>query len=126
MDKEKNKETKKNTGGKFQKGHKKVGGRKAGSKNKVTKDLRRIIEEQLTDHLQNLNKIIASIKEPDKKAVALAHWANYILPKYSNTTINSDSKRDLTTEEYLLELERKYNKKDISIDISEIKIINNH
>ena len=118
------KETKKkNT---FESGHKKVGGRKAGSKNKVTKDLRRIIEEQLTERLSHLGELLDSIDEPDKKAMTLAHWTNYILPKYSNTTINTDEKRDLTTEEYLLELESNYRQKDISMSVDDIKIVNNH
>ena len=111
--------------GQFQKGHPKMGGRKAGTKNKVTNDLRKLIQEQLAPRIQKLGEEIDKIADPADKVSAMAHWANYILPKYSNTTINADTHRDISTEEYLRQLNGHYQKKDIDIDITQIKIHNN-
>lgn len=111
--------------GQFQKGHPKMGGRKPGSKNKITNDLRKLIHEQLAPRIQNLGKEIDKIKDPADKVAAMAHWANYIIPKYSNTTINADTRRDISTEEYLRQLNGHYEKVDIDIDITRIKIHNN-
>ncbi len=111
--------------GQFQKGHPKMGGRKPGSKNKITNDLRKLIHEQLAPRIQNLGKEIDKIKNPADKVAAMAHWANYVIPKYSNTTINADTQRDISTEEYLRQLNGHYEKVDIDIDITRIKIHNN-
>ena len=123
--KEDSKKTPAANSGQFQKGHPKMGGRKAGTKNKVTNDLRKLIQEQLTSRIQNLGAEIDKIKDPAAKVQAMAHWANYILPKYSNTTINADIHRDISTEEYLRQLNGHYQKKDIDIDSTQIKIHNN-
>lgn len=111
--------------GKFQTGHKKVGGRKAGTKNKVTTDLRKLLQEQLLPHIQTIGETIKQIKDPTEKSAAIAHWANYLIPKYSNTTINQDHTRDLGTEELLKQLESNYEQVDIQIDITKIRVHNN-
>lgn len=111
-------------GGKFQTGHKKVGGRKAGTKNKVTTDIRKLIIEQITPKLQKLGDDLDAMK-PAERAAALAQWANYVIPKYSNTTINQDHTRDLGTEELLKQLESNYQQADVEIDITKIRVHNN-
>ncbi len=113
------------TSGSFEKGHKKAGGRQKGTPNKMTTNLRRILEAQLRPHIEKLNSYIDSIKEPDKKAAVLAQWAPYILPKLSNITLGEDGQRDITTEEYLKELNSSYKKADIHIDVAKVKIVNN-
>lgn len=112
------------SGGKFQTGHKKVGGRKAGTKNKVTTDIRKLIIEQITPKLQKLGEDLDAMK-PAERAAALAQWANYVIPKYSNTTINQDHTRDIGTEELLKQLESNYEQGDIQIDITKIRVHNN-
>ncbi len=113
------------TGGKFQKGHVKVGGRKPGSKNKVTSDIRKLIIEQITPRIQKLGSDLDAMK-PSDRAAALAQWANYVIPKYSNTTLNTDRTRDIGTEEMLKQLESTYQDADIQIDITKIKVHNNN
>ena len=117
------KETKKKTG--FTKGHVKMGGRQKGTKNKVTRDLRQLIKDKLADHIEKLDQIIEDIKDPAQKAAALAQWTQYVIPKYSNTTISDDTRRDIGTEEFLKELNDNYKKADIEIDITKVKIVNN-
>lgn len=118
------KESSQSGGGKFQTGHKKVGGRKAGTKNKVTTDIRKLIIEQITPKLQKLGEDLDAMK-PAERAAALAQWANYVIPKYSNTTINQDHTRDIGTEELLKQLESNYEQGDIQIDITKIRVHNN-
>ncbi len=118
-------DNKKRNKGSFQPGHKKAGGRKKGTPNKVTKNLRKLLEEQLTPHILKLGEDLEKM-ETDKKVMALSSLINYILPKYSNTTINADDKRDISTEELLRDLNGNYPKKDIHIDLSNLTIVNNH
>lgn len=113
------------TSGSFQKGREKTGGRKKGTPNKVNKNIRKMLEEQLLPHIENIGNIIQDIEDPEKKAAALSQWACYIIPKYSNTTINADTSRDVSTEEYINNLNDQYKTKDIQINITELKIVNN-
>lgn len=117
-----NKEEKSNL---FQKGRKKTGGRKKGVKNKVTKNIRKILEEQLLPRLDNIGQMIDDIVEPEKKAAAIASLLPFVVPKFSNTTINADTRRDISTEQYIKEMHGKYAQADISIDISTLNIVNN-
>lgn len=117
------KKTKSSAGG-FAKGHKKVGGRKKGSPNKITADLRNMIKEQIAPWIARIGEDMKAL-EPAERLQAIAHLGNYVLPKYSNTTINADSKRDIGTEEYIQALNDKYDKKDIKIDIDKLTIVNN-
>lgn len=119
------KENKNKNGCVFQPGHKKVGGRKKGTKNKMTTNLRKLVEEQITPHLQKLGEYLNKM-DNEKRVAALAQYLNYLIPKYSNTTINTDDKRDISTEEYLRDLNGNYPKKDIHIDLSNLTIVNNH
>ena len=108
----------------FQPGRKKTGGRKKGTPNKITTNLRKIIEEQVTPHFEKLGEYLKHM-DPDKRVMALAQFANFIIPKYSNTTINADEKRDIPTEEYIKNLNGHYKKEDIHIDLSNLTIVNN-
>lgn len=111
--------------GAFQPGHAKLGGRKKGTPNKVNKNIRKMLEEQLLPAMENIGNIINSIEDPEKKASVLSQWAAYIIPKYSNTTINADNGRDLSTEEYINELNDNYKKTDVKINIKNLKIVTN-
>ena len=44
--------------GQFQDGHKKKGGRTKGTPNKTTRNLRRVLEEQLSPHLEEIGTTI--------------------------------------------------------------------
>ena len=101
-----------------------MGGRAKGTPNKLTNNVRKMLQDQLGDHIATIGETIAAIEDPAQKASALAQWTQYIIPKYSNTTINADTKRDIPTEEYIKELNDAYG--DIKqIDITRIKIVDN-
>ena len=111
--------------GQFQDGHKKKGGRTKGTPNKTTRNLRRVLEEQLSPHLDEIGTTIERIKDPAQKSAALAQWTSYLLPKYSNTTITNDTARDIATEEYISQLNQQYSAQDIHIDINTLRIVDN-
>ena len=122
---EKKAEKKSTPAGRFTKGHKKVGGRAKGTPNKVTGDMRSIIEKQLRPHIEKIGETIEAIEDPAQKAAAIAQWNQYLMPKYSNTTINADNRRDISTEEFISQLDGKYEKSDINININNINIVDN-
>ena len=109
----------------FQKGRAKTGGRKKGTKNKVTKSIRKILEDQLLPRLETIGDTIDKIKDPGDKAAAVAHFLPFLVPRYSNTTINADIHRDISTEQYIKEMNGKYDKSDIKVDTQTLNIINN-
>ena len=109
----------------FQTGHTKKGGRTKGTPNKVTNNLRKILEEQLCPHLEEIGTTIERIKDPAQKSAALAQWTAYLIPKFQNTTITTDTARDLTTEEYLLQLNQNYTEQDTHIDVNTLRIVDN-
>ena len=113
------------TSGSFQRGHKKIGGRQKGTPNKVNKNIRKMLEEQLLPRIEKIGDIIDEIEDPEKKSAALSQWACYIIPKYSNTTINADTSRDVSTEEYINQLNEQYTSKEITINVNQLKIVNN-
>ena len=65
------KKTKSSAGG-FAKGHKKVGGRKKGSPNKITADLRNMIKEQIAPWIARIGEDMKAL-EPAERLQAIAH-----------------------------------------------------
>lgn len=110
--------------GSFQKGRAKTGGRKAGTPNKVTRDARQILGETLLEHLENVGDYINSIDDNAKKVQAIASLLPFYMPKYQSTTLTADTRRSLSCEEEMAELEKGFAKKEIEISITEREIFN--
>ena len=76
----------------FKKGHKKVGGRKAGTPNKTPKVVKEKFLEELCDYVESglFHSDMACIADPAKRLDLVVKIANYILPKQSSvdSTIN--------------------------------------
>lgn len=71
----------------YEKGHKKIGGRKKGSENKTTKDIREAYRQLIENNLDNMTswlKTIAS-KNPEKAIYILSDLSEYVLPKLQRT-----------------------------------------
>ena len=62
------------------KGSKKTGGRKKGTQNKVTKDLKPILQTLLQKELKNLPQLITQL-EPKERVDAITKLLPYIIPK---------------------------------------------
>ena len=62
------------------KGSKKTGGRQKGTQNKVTKDLKPILQTLLQKELKNLPQLITQL-EPKERVDAITKLLPYIIPK---------------------------------------------
>lgn len=86
----------------------KTGGRKKGTPNKVTRDLRESITALVE---KNLKTIEADFKqlEPEKRLVVLERYLKYCLPPLQSMSIQADIKQQLEklTDEELGELAEK-------------------
>ena len=129
------KETKK-TETRFQKGRKKTGGRKAGTKNKygnIRDRLKDIIMPYLEPDPENLAnpkvKCLATdlmaIDDPKDRADVVSKFMPYLIPRYTSTTLSADSQRPIDEEEQLLELDRLYTKKELTITLKQVTIVDN-
>lgn len=71
---------------------KKFGGRKKGTKNKATEELREAYEMLLSGNIQNLTKWLEKVAEtnPAKALEIMATFTKYVMPSYSSTEIKGD------------------------------------
>lgn len=110
-------------------------GRKPGTKNKygnVRDRLREIIMPYLEpdpDNVEIGQKSLASdlmkIDDPNDRVHAVAAILPYIVPKYTSTTITADANRPISEEEHLLDMDAKYTKTQVHIDIKSLTIVDN-
>ncbi len=79
---------------KFQKGHKKVGGKEKGVPNKATRDIKEAYRLLIENNLDNLTGWIEKIavKDPEKAIRILADLSEYVVPKLARTDLTSGDK----------------------------------
>lgn len=107
----------------FKKGRQKTGGRKKGTPNKMTVTIREQLKKAIEPFLNDMENTINDIVEPKDKVDAIAKILPFIIPKYQSTTINDDSKRNITLEEYLVDMDNTYKKTQITISEKKLKIV---
>lgn len=110
--------------GSFSPGHEKMGGRKAGTPNKMTRDARQILGDTLLEHLENVGKYLTNIDDDAKRVQAIASLLPFYMPKYQSTTLTADTRRSLSCEEEMCELDKQFASKEIEITITEREIFN--
>ena len=130
----------KSVGGKFQKGREKTGGRKPGSKNKygnIRDRLKDVIMPYLETDPDNMAKDknglaaptlitdIIKIDDPKDRAEVIAKYLPFVVPKYSSTTITADANRPVDEEQELLDLDAQYTKKELTLTLKEVTIVDN-
>ena len=130
MSKEEGKQKKeRGADGKFAKGHEKKGGRKVGSKNLAPKgNLRDRLREKLEPLIEELDVELQKVQKEEGTAAKLAlieKFMPYFMPKYSAVNISADQDRPLSEEERLKELDGKYTKKMLQIDIKSMVVVDN-
>lgn len=124
------------TNGRFAKGREKTGGRKVGSKNKygnIRDRLKAIIMPYLETDPDEMNdpkvptfaKDIMAIDDPKDRAEVVSKFLPFVVPKYSSTTITADANRPVDEEQELLELDQAYTKKELTLTLKEVTIVNN-
>lgn len=111
---------------------KKTGGRKAGTPNKVTKSVRESLRDALTGYINGINEKnyslftdLMQIKEPAGRLAMVAKFLPYVAPKLQSVSFNNDEHRSLSVEESFMELEEKFEKQETTINIKNLKIVNN-
>lgn len=111
---------------------KKTGGRKAGTPNKVTKSVRESLRDVLTSYINgtgingnSLEADLGQIKEPAARLAIIAKYLPYAAPKLQSVSFNSDETRNLSVEEGFMKLEEDFEKRETTINIKNLKIVNN-
>lgn len=129
MAEEKKNKKERNVNGRFEKGHEKKGGRKPGSKNVAPKgNLRDRLREQLEPLIDNLKEDLMKVEKEEGTAARLAlqeKYLPYFMPKYSAVNIGADQDRPLSEEDRLKELDEKYTKKMLQINIKSMVVVDN-
>lgn len=111
---------------------KKTGGRKAGTPNKVTKSVRESLRDALTGYINGINEKnyslftdLMQIDEPAGRLAMVAKFLPYVAPKLQSVSFNNDESRNLSVEESFMQLEEKFEKQETTINIKNLKIVNN-
>ena len=111
---------------------KKTGGRKAGTPNKVTKSVRESLRDALTGYINGINEKnyslftdLMQIQEPAGRLAMVAKFLPYVAPKFQSVSFNNDESRNLSVEESFMQLEEKFEKQETTINIKNLKIVNN-
>ena len=78
----------------FKKGKQKTGGKKKGTPNKATRDIKQAYKELIERNLDNLTLWIEQIaaKDPEKAIRILSDLSEYVVPKLARTDITSGDK----------------------------------
>lgn len=111
---------------------KKTGGRKAGTPNKVTKSVRESLRDALTGYINGINEKkyslftdLMQIEEPAGRLAMVAKFLPYVASKLQSVSFNNDESRNLSVEESFMQLEEKFEKQETTINIKNLKIVNN-
>lgn len=78
----------------FEKGHKKVGGRQQGSKNKSTTKVREAFTNLLEDNLDQLREDFKEL-EPKDRIRLFMELSKYVIPQLKSTEITGDSNKPI-------------------------------
>jgi len=80
----------------FEKGHKKIGGRKKGDTNKATNEFRSVLRAFLRKEIIDLPNTFSSIKSPERRLELILKLLPFVVPKAQEITLEmlSDNKLD--------------------------------
>ena len=90
----------------FQKGHKKIGGRKAETPNKVKKDLRTRISMFLEDNFDEAINTWKCIKEPKEKVKLYVDLMKFGIPTLQAVSLDATITQENSVEDDLTELSK--------------------
>ena len=65
------------------------------------------------------------IEEPAGRLTMVAKFLPYVAPKLQSVSFNNDETRNLSVEESFMKLEEKFEKQETTINIKNLKIVNN-
>lgn len=135
IEEKKKKEVKRTSTGRFAKGHDKIGGRQPGTKNRygnIRDRLKEIImpyleadPDKMVEGVPTLMKDLGKISDPKDRADVVSKFMPFVVPKYSSTTISADTNRPVDEEQELLELDQAYTKKELTLTLKQVTIVDN-
>lgn len=81
----------------FEKGHKKLAGKKKGTQNKATRDIKEAYKMLIEDNIPNLNKWLEKVaeKNPEKAIYILSDLSEYVIPKLARTELTGKDGKNL-------------------------------
>ena len=84
---------------KFEKGHKKVGGKQSGTPNKATKDIKEAYRQLIERNLDNLTGWLETIaaKDPEKAIRILNDLSEYVIPKLAREEFTGKINQEIKT-----------------------------
>ena len=113
--------------GNFAKGHKKIGGRQMGTKNR-NGNVRDRLKEQIEPFIDNICENLIRVQKEEGTAAMLAlqeKFMPYFMPKYSSMAIGAEHESTVSEEERLRELDALYTKKELSINFKTMIVVDN-
>lgn len=83
----------------FQKGRNKTGGKKKGSQNKATKDIKEAYQQLIENNLDNLTAWLEKVaaKDPEKAIKIINDLSEYVIPKLARSEHTGKDGKDLNT-----------------------------
>ena len=128
-EKKKDKENKpqRKSDGRFEKGHDKVGGRVAGTPNRNS-NVRDRLKAQVEPFIENIGELLERVKIEEgtnEMLQRIKDFMPYFQPKMQSINLSADQDRPISEEERLVELDARYTKKELSINIKSMTIVDN-
>ena len=125
--KDKSTKSERNAKGQFTKGHKKAGGRKMGVGNR-NGNVRDRLKEQVEPYVDHIAELLMEVKQQEgtKEMLTLVEkFMPYFMPKFSAVSLSADMDRPISEEQRLVELNEKYTKKELSINLKQMTVVDN-
>ena len=85
----------------------KTGGRKAGTPNKTTGELRKMMEGFVVGNFADFTQAWLSIEDPKDRADIYIKTAKFVIPALQSVDVSGRRKTDKSIEQQLLELSKK-------------------
>jgi hypothetical protein len=125
--KDKGKKPQRKSDGRFEKGHDKVGGRVAGTPNRNS-NVRDRLKAQVEPFIENIGELLERVKKEEgtnEMLQRIKDFMPYFQPKMQSINLSADQDRPISEEERLVELDARYTKKELSINIKSMTIVDN-
>jgi len=113
--------------GRFQKGHKKEGGRVAGTPNRAS-NIRDRLKEQVEPFVGQIGELLMRVQKEEgtnEMLQRLEKFMPYFMPRYSSMALSADQNRPISEEQRLLELDAMYTKKELAINFKTMTVVDN-
>jgi len=126
-DENKEEKSSRDANGRFQKGHKKEGGRTAGTPNRSS-NIRDRLKEQVEPFVNQISELLLRVQKEEgtnEMLQRMEKFMPYFMPRYSSMSLSAEQDRPISEEQRLLELDAMYTKKELAINFKTMTVVNN-